>query len=209
MKESYKTFKQEGVSEVIEKKSKFLGIAKPITSEQEAWEIIDKTKKAHKEARHCVYAFCIDNIERMSDDGEPSGTAGIPLLNILKTNKIENAIIIVIRYFGGILLGCGGLTRAYSQTARKAAEDAKSIEMVLHEEIKVELNYNLLNIITKTEQKPREYSYIIKEIEYKENVEITMLVEQKAVEKHIEMIKELTNAAVKITKISKILAAKS
>ncbi|GAV21978.1 IMPACT family protein [Carboxydothermus pertinax] len=102
-----------------ERKSLFIGRALPVSSEEEAREFIDEIKEKHKDATHNVYAFSIENrITRMSDDGEPSGTAGRPVLEAILQKKLTNVCVVVTRYFGGILLGAGGLIRAY----RKAAE---------------------------------------------------------------------------------------
>lgn len=101
------------------KKSKFIGYYYEINSKEEANEIIENLKKEHKKAKHIPYAYKIDNIAKKSDDKEPSGTAGTPLYNIIKVNNINNCLIAVVRYFGGIKLGAGGLLRAYSNAAKE------------------------------------------------------------------------------------------
>ena len=107
--------------EIVEKKSRFIAQIIKITSEEEANKKILEIKKKHRDAKHNVFAYRIVNgIEKFSDDGEPSGTAGVPILDILRGEKLENILLVVTRYFGGILLGTGGLVRAYSSAAKEA-----------------------------------------------------------------------------------------
>lgn len=113
-------------AELIEKKSVFIGYAAPVTSEAEALEFIARIKKKHADARHNVYAYMLRDgaCARYSDDGEPQGTAGIPVLDIIRKGGFSDAVIVVTRYFGGILLGAGGLVRAYSAAAKMAVDAA-------------------------------------------------------------------------------------
>ena len=132
-------------TEIVEKKSKFIANMFYIEDAQEAEEIIKKTKKKYFDARHnCIAYRVIENerlIERSSDDGEPSGTAGAPMLNILQKNNLVNVLIIVTRYFGGILLGTGGLVRAYSSSLQKAIEESAKEKKCLGVEMQVEVEY--------------------------------------------------------------------
>lgn len=125
------TIKEIMQTEITEKKSKFIANLFPIESVEEAEEIIREIKKKYHDARHNCMAYRIiqDNqiIEKSSDDGEPSGTAGAPMLNVLQKNNLANILIIVTRYFGGILLGTGGLVRAYSESLQKAIEKSEKI----------------------------------------------------------------------------------
>lgn len=105
------------------KKSKFIGLCYEISSKEEVEEIINKLKKEHKKARHIPYAYKINNTAKKSDDKEPSNTAGLPIYNILERKELNNHLIAVIRYFGGIKLGAGGLIRAYSETANEATKN--------------------------------------------------------------------------------------
>lgn len=105
------------------KKSKFIGLCYEISSPEEAKNIIESLKKEHKKARHIPYAYKIKNTAKKSDDKEPSNTAGLPIYNILERKELNNHLIAVIRYFGGIKLGAGGLIRAYSEAANEASKN--------------------------------------------------------------------------------------
>ena len=130
--ESYKTVEKEANDELTEKRSRFIGYCKPVKTEEEAIQYINSIKSKHWDARHNVYAYCIQEgqIKRYSDDGEPQGTAGVPVLEVLTKNRITDVVVVVTRYFGGILLGTGGLVRAYSASAKKAVEAANIINMI-------------------------------------------------------------------------------
>ena len=121
---------QEGVGELVEKRSRFLGHVWRVSSEEEAREKIEATKKKHYDARHNCWCYIIkDGPTRYSDDGEPQGTAGQPMLNVFQREGVVNVCCVVTRYFGGILLGAGGLVRAYTQSAKDAL-DAAGISVV-------------------------------------------------------------------------------
>lgn len=131
MTKDYKTVQNESNSEFTEKRSRFIGYCKPVTTEQEAVDFINSKRSEHWNATHNVYAYSLreGNIKRYSDDGEPSGTAGMPVLDVITKNEIYDVCIVVTRYFGGVLLGTGGLVRAYSQGA-KVALDAGNVVMM-------------------------------------------------------------------------------
>lgn len=128
----FKTIEDNAESVVTEKKSKFIANIFKVSSVNEAEEIIEKIRKKYYDARHHCYAYRIQNeegtTEKQSDDGEPSGTAGAPMLNILKRQELTNVIVVVTRYFGGILLGTGGLVRAYSEAVKQAINSVKIVE---------------------------------------------------------------------------------
>ena len=108
--------------ELIEKKSRFVAYTAAVNSEEEAKAFIADKSKEHKKARHVVYAYVLPNIEKFNDDGEPRGTAGLPLLNAIKRRGASGMVVVVVRYFGGILLGKGGLMRAYGKAAGQALD---------------------------------------------------------------------------------------
>ena len=144
--EKFITIKENVQIEIVEKKSKFIANFFYVESAQQVENIIKQTKKKYFDARHnCIAYRIIENgqlIEKFSDDGEPSGTAGAPMLNILQKNELVNVLIIVTRYFGGILLGTGGLVRAYSSSLINAIENSEKVLKCIGEELEVTLDYN-------------------------------------------------------------------
>ena len=141
---AYVTLSGEASVSLEVKKSEFIGHAAPVRSEEEARDFIAKIRKKHAAARHNVYAYLLaeNQIMRYSDDGEPQGTAGLPVLGVLRKGGITDAVIVVTRYFGGILLGTGGLVRAYSEAARAAAEAAGRASFVLYDECSLSMSYS-------------------------------------------------------------------
>lgn len=127
----YITVRQEGADEFIERKSRFIGTCKPVATEEEALEFIAGVKSKYWDATHNVYAYVLreGGIQRFSDDGEPQGTAGIPVIDTMKKSGVTDAVVVATRYFGGILLGGGGLIRAYSHTATIALSAAVKVRM--------------------------------------------------------------------------------
>lgn len=144
----YKTIKDKNIAEIVEKKSKFIAQVFYIESKEEAEDIISEMKKEYYDARHNCYAYSVFNTEKnevytkYSDDGEPSGTAGVPILSVINGNNLVNVLIIVTRYFGGILLGTGGLVRAYKEAAEKVIDVSKLYRFIKGYEIKILLDYN-------------------------------------------------------------------
>ena len=130
---NYTTIKGFATNSFIEKKSEFIGYNTPVKTNQEAVDFINEIKSQNRKAKHNVYAYILrdNNITRYSDDGEPQGTAGMPVLDVLQKENLTDVCVVVTRYFGGILLGGGGLVRAYSH-ACKLADDA-SVKMEMHE----------------------------------------------------------------------------
>ena len=125
MTEAYLTPAGEGSSEYVEKKSRFLGRVFAVSSEDEARALLEAVKREHYDARHNCWCYILrGGAKRYSDDGEPQGTAGQPMLNVFEREGIENVLCVVTRYFGGILLGTGGLVRAYTAAAKDALLDA-------------------------------------------------------------------------------------
>ena len=128
--EQYLIPAKEGTSEYIEKKSRFLGLIVPVTTEAEARAQLDAVKKREYDARHNCWAYVLHSGQkRYSDDGEPQGTAGQPILNVLEREGVQDVLCVVTRYFGGILLGAGGLCRAYTKAAKDALDDAGISEL--------------------------------------------------------------------------------
>ncbi len=140
---SYKTIKTASSDEFIVKKSRFIGYVKPVTTEKEAQEFIAEIKSKHWDATHNVYAYSLreGGIRRFSDDGEPQGTAGIPTLDVLQKEEVVDCCVVGTRYFGGIMLGAGGLVRAYSHTAKIALDAGGIITMSLCKIARVVCDY--------------------------------------------------------------------
>lgn len=150
--QEYKTVEKEASDFFIEKKSKFIGYAKPVKTQEEAVEFISKIKSKHWDATHNVYAYVLreNNIQRYSDDGEPSGTAGVPVLDVMLKESLVDVCVVATRYFGGTLLGAGGLVRAYSHTSKIALEAAGIITMAQCSVMSAEVDYSFydrLNIL--------------------------------------------------------------
>ena len=146
----YKTIHKYGKDEIVINKSRFIGYAMPINTEEEALDFIEEIKSKHRDATHNVYAYVVgpnSNVQRFNDDGEPSGTAGIPALEVIKKEDLRNVVVVVTRYFGGIKLGGGGLIRAYTRGAKIGLESGLIIDKVLHYKLKVRINYNLYGMI--------------------------------------------------------------
>ena len=131
MAKDYKTVLENASDEFVEKRSRFIGYCKPVKTEQEAIDFINEKRSEHWNATHNVYAYSLreGNIKRYSDDGEPSGTAGMPVLDVIVKNEIFDVVVVVTRYFGGVLLCTGGLVRAYSHGSKIALEAAKPVIM--------------------------------------------------------------------------------
>lgn len=150
--QEYKTVEKEASDFFIEKKSKFIGYAKPVKTQEEAVDFISEIKSKHWDATHNVYAYVLreNNIQRYSDDGEPSGTAGVPVLDVMLKESLVDVCVVATRYFGGTLLGAGGLVRAYSHTSKIALEAAGIITMAQCSVMSAEVDYSFydrLNIL--------------------------------------------------------------
>lgn len=145
MKEQINIVYQGGQGEIVEKKSRFICNVLPINTEEEAIEFIEKTKKKYWDARHNCFAYVIgerQQIQRCSDDGEPSGTAGKPMLDVLLGKKISNVVVVVTRYFGGTLLGTGGLVRAYQKSTQEGLEASVVFEKCYGNQVSIQTDYN-------------------------------------------------------------------
>lgn len=150
--QEYKTVEKEASDFFIEKKSKFIGYAKPVKTQEEAVDFISKIKSKHWDATHNVFAYVLrkNNIQRYSDDGEPSGTAGVPVLDVILKESLVDVCVVATRYFGGTLLGAGGLVRAYSHTSKIALDAAGIITMAQCSVMSAEVDYSFydrLNIL--------------------------------------------------------------
>lgn len=164
------TIKNELITEQTINKSSFITYLFPVQSEDEAKAQLDLIRQKHHDATHNCYAYIVGssaNIMKFSDDGEPSGTAGVIIANVLQKNELTNILAIVTRYFGGIKLGAGGLVRAYSSSTAQAVEAAEIIEIIKYSEVSITCDYSNLGIV---EKYLSEYEELNKE--FKEDVSI-------------------------------------
>ena len=185
----------EGEFHLIEKKSEFIGYAAPVKNEAEALSFIDKIKSRHKDARHNVSAYVCGSVMHQSDDGEPQGTGGVPVLDVIKKNGIDNVVIVVTRYFGGILLGAGGLVRAYSRAAAGAVEQAGIVSYDKYSECVVECSYGDYDRLMYESGK---FTVINDGVEYGEGVKIKLAVISGETERYAKYISEITGGKVKV-----------
>ncbi|HOJ11880.1 MAG TPA: YigZ family protein [Clostridiales bacterium] len=193
MLKQYKTILSHASAEIEEKKSRFIANVKPVTCEEEAVEFINEIKSKYWDASHNVYAYYIngDNIiQRFSDDGEPSGTAGLPVLEVIKRMDLQDLVVVITRYFGGTLLGAAGLVRAYGRSASSGVETAGIITKRLCVSISIIMGYPVFG---KVQNQVINYGYNIRNIEYTQDVEMVVLVPVDDVEMFIEFVNEVTN----------------
>lgn len=197
MIETFLTIKEkEYTAEILEKKSRFIAKVIKINNEEEAFSELEKIKKEHRDARHNVFAYRIANVtERASDDGEPSGTAGVPILDILRGEKLQNVLIVVTRYFGGILLGTGGLVKAYSTAAKNAIMQAQKVEMKLCEEYQIDIDYTFHNILL---HYLKEQSIIVRDTVFAEKICLSIIIEKSKSKIIIDKILEKTDRTAKV-----------
>lgn len=189
---SYVTIRDFGEDRFIEKKSEFIGYAKRCETEEEAKAFVQEIKDMHKQATHNCWAYTIGekmNIQRYSDDGEPQGTAGIPILEVLKKSNVTDCAIVVTRYYGGILLGAGGLTRAYTKGASIALKSGGVVEKVKGLNLIIKLDYDLLG---KVQYTCIQNNWYIENTEYTDKVVVNILVE-------IDKAQEIENEMTKIS----------
>ncbi|HHY83848.1 MAG TPA: YigZ family protein [Clostridiales bacterium] len=190
----YKTVLKEAVIEIEEKKSRFIASVKPACTEEEAVEFINSLKSKYWDATHNVYAYSIGGdriVQRFSDDGEPSGTAGIPVLEVLKKRGLQDVVVVVTRYFGGTLLGASGLIRAYGKSASLGIEAAGVVIRQLCHETSVMVEYSLFGRIQNLLIRE---GYSIKDVIYGQDVEILVYVPVDKVEQFAEAVEEAANA---------------
>jgi uncharacterized YigZ family protein len=200
MLECYRTIKRYGEKEIVIRKSRFIGYAQPAATEQAALDFIAKIQKKHWDATHNCYAYIVgehDQHQKAGDDGEPSGTAGKPILEVIKKKNLKDTVIVVTRYFGGILLGAGGLIRAYGQGASAAVEAAGVIERRLHEEVFCQVDYTWLG---KLENELIRRGYRMGETRYTEKVIMSVLCPSEQSETLEKLLADITNGQAVLTR---------
>lgn len=205
MTERYTTVKEFGSAEIVEKKSRFIANVKPVISEDEAAAYIEEIKKKYWDARHNCYAYQLgerNQIQRYSDDGEPGGTAGMPILDVLRGKDIKNTIVVVTRYFGGTLLGTGGLVRAYSSAAKAGLEAAGLIERIPHIRQYFTVDYTMAG---KVQYEVLNGGHILEDTVYTDKVEFVVLSERGKENKLRENIVNLTGNKAEMKKDENIV----
>lgn len=186
------TLRGEGESRIEISKSVFIGHAIRVDSPEDADKFLKAERDLYPDARHSCYAWIIKgatNLQKYSDDGEPSGTAGLPMLSVLSKGEISNVIVVVTRYFGGVLLGKGGLVRAYTEATQEALRNAGICETSVGELFQFTLSYSLSE---KVLFELRNKDFIIENIEYSDNVTITVLSEKEKAEMLATTVRDLT-----------------
>lgn len=195
---NYYTVSEAAEASFIEKRSEFIGYIAPVKTDEKAVNFINTIKAKHRKAKHNVYAYILrkDNISRYSDDGEPQGTAGVPVLDVLQKRGLTDVCVVVTRYFGGILLGGGGLVRAYSHAASLACDAAHTMDMCLCHRLKICTDYGMYGKLT----------YILPNFEtitvnsdFADSVTLELLVLSKKLSALISEITEITNGSAEIT----------
>ncbi|ACD54126.1 thymidylate synthase [Clostridium botulinum] len=197
---SYITIRNFGEDRFEEKKSEFIGYAKRVESEEEAKVFVSEIKNMHKQARHNCWAYVIGenmNIQRYSDDGEPQGTAGIPILEVMKKSGITDCAVVVTRYFGGVLLGTGGLTRAYTKGASISIKSAGIVEKVVGLKLTLEMDYDLFG---KVQYICAQNLWHIEETEYTDKVIVHILAEKDIIENMEKEMIECSSGKIIISK---------
>ncbi len=194
---NYFTVSEAAEASFIEKRSEFIGYIAPVRTNDEAVEFINTIKAKHRKAKHNVYAYILrqDNISRYSDDGEPQGTAGVPVLDVLQKRGLTDVCVVVTRYFGGILLGGGGLVRAYSHAAALACDAAHTMNMCLCHRISISSDYGMYGKI----------SYILPNFDtitvssdFADDVKLEVLVLSEKLDALRKELVEITNGSVEI-----------
>jgi uncharacterized YigZ family protein len=196
---SYYTVKGYGEYEMVIQKSRFLVYVDRVVTEEDAQAFIERIKKKHWDANHNCSAYLVgerDHIQKASDDGEPSGTAGVPMLEVLKKRRLKDTVVVVTRYFGGIKLGAGGLIRAYGSATSEGLNAIGIVERKLMQVFHTIVDYTWLG---KIENELRSSRYLIKTIHYLDKVEVQTYVACAEGEAFINWLTDLTNGQAVIT----------
>lgn len=199
-KDIYKTVAGESETLIIEKKSKFYSHVKPVDNEADALAYLNEMRSRYGDATHNVYAYVIDenNIFRYSDDGEPSGTAGMPVLDTIRKSGIVDVVVVVTRYFGGTLLGTGGLVHTYGASARKGLEESGVIIRSMNDIVSARVGYDLIG---KIQYKLSSDGYVTEDTIYEDDVTFLICSPQDKTERLMKELTDITNgrAQLKIT----------
>ncbi len=202
--EQYRMLSKGAQAELVEKKSRFIATIRPVSSEEEAVAFIEEMKKKYDDARHNCSAFVIGSkgeLTRSSDDGEPSGTAGRPMLEVLTGSGIRNIAVVVTRYFGGVLLGTGGLVRAYSGAVKMALEQCETITRRYGVQMLIKTDYNGVG---KIQYLLGSKDVVIQDSVYAADVQMTVLVPIEEYDRLCKELVETTNGRVGLEEVEKL-----
>lgn len=200
----YKTVDGYAQTEWEIQKSRFLSYINHVETEQQAQDFINQIKKKHFDARHNCYAYIIgehSNVQKSSDDGEPSGTAGVPILEVLKKNELSDIVVVVTRYFGGIKLGAGGLIRAYGKSVTVGLDASTIVKKSIFNCYNLSMDYDLLGTL---ENYLHQKEIRIKDKNYADKVDISILLPQNDSENTLKDITNLSAARCKITQLDTV-----
>ncbi len=198
--DAYKTIKELGEARFEDRKSIFIGYAIPTSSEADAISFIQSVKKKYPDARHWVYAYSLreNSTMRFTDDREPQGTAGMPILDIIRKRELVDICVVVVRYFGGVLLGTGGLVHAYSKACIDAIDAAKEIRYSLYTSARITLSYQDHSRLAQLISSPDIY---IDGIEYLDSVTVSLSCESDCFDKIISSVTEMTSGRATVEKL--------
>ena len=203
--DSYRIPTKSGASEYVDKRSRFLGLVQPVSSEDEARAVIAACKKQYHDARHNCWCYLLrDGTERYSDDGEPQGTAGIPMLEVFRRAGVTNAVCVVTRYFGGILLGTGGLLSAYTKSAKDALDAAGVSAVRRWVSVELPCSYALLE---RVKAAVAATDGVVSDLEYGADVVLRALLPEECAEPFRTQVRDLSAGAVEVTVTGEALRA--
>ncbi|SDR09662.1 YigZ family protein [Actinopolyspora saharensis] len=194
-----RTIREAGSAELVEKKSRFLCLLERVESEQQARDFIGRCRKQHPDARHHCYAYVLGDSgesQKSNDDGEPSGTAGVPILEVLRRNELTNAVAVVVRYFGGVLLGSGGLIRAYGTAVTTALDAVGTVRRLRARTVLVAVEHSLAG---KLDHELRAAGYAAAEIRYGRRAEFDVPIAEDSLEQFRQWVTESTGGSAEIT----------
>lgn len=199
----YKTIAARCEARFIEKKSEFIGYLAPVETEEQAVEFINEIRAMHRKATHNCYAYILreNSAARHSDDGEPSGTAGVPIYEVLRKEELTDVVCVVTRYFGGVLLGAGGLVRAYTRAAKDVVDSAKIKVMALAEQLEIRVDYSLYGRLP---QIFSEFDARVSSEDFADLVKITLFVRGELSEKLKEKLIDCCNGKIVVENSQKM-----
>ena len=201
--ENYITVMGESVAEYTEKRSRFIATVRHCDTEEEALAFIEEMRSKYWDARHNVFAYCVGNTARFSDDGEPHGTAGKPMLEVINGEDVKNLAVVVTRYFGGILLGGGGLVRAYTHSAKIGIDAAEIITLSKWTVCEIQCEYTFYG---KLETFIRDFGGVIEDSDFGENVTLKFRIKKGLEENFDKKLQDLSNGKVSFSQIGEVIA---